>query len=147
MRQLTANACTDKFGCAGIAAFATKAARKRVQHVSLPHAPATSNKCTSCANRLDVVSSCGYTGRGAGAQPQAPFTDQACLLQAQVLPFTKALAAFVDKMASPDVQPDAATGELNDRSLAKVIDFVKSVAKATNAYPPAMAENVNFVVR
>lgn len=67
--------------------------------------------------------------------------------QAQVVPFTKALAAFVDKISTLETHRDAAVKHQNDRSLSTVLDFVKSLAKASNAYPPAMAENVAFIIR
>ena len=63
------------------------------------------------------------------------------------MPFTEALSAFMEKVTSPDVHPDAARTELNDKSSEKVMNFVKTLAQATNAYPPAMAENVVFMVR
>ena len=68
-------------------------------------------------------------------------------MQANLLPFTKALAAFHDRVLSADAQPDAAAEEINAKSFDKVLKFVTTLAKATNAYPPAMAENVTFMVR
>ncbi len=64
-----------------------------------------------------------------------------------MLPFTKALKAFLERVASTNAQPDAGLAELNGSSTQKVMAFVRSLAQATNAYPPAMAENVAFVVR
>lgn len=84
-----------------------------------------------------AVSSAGFASKAARKRVQ----------QQQVFPFTKALAAFVERMTSSSVHPDAATGELNDKSLAKVLDFVKSLAKPSSAYPAAMAENITFVIR
>ena len=70
-------------------------------------------------------------------------------LQAELklLPFTKALSAFHDKVLSANTQPNVAAEGINAESLSKVIRFVTKLAKATNAYPPAMAENVTFMVR
>ena len=68
-------------------------------------------------------------------------------LQAELLPFTKALSAFHDRVLAAGAQPNAAAEEINAKSFDKVLKFVKTLAKATSAYPPAMAENVTFMVR
>ena len=70
----------------------------------------------------------------------------ACL-QAQLLPFGKALKAFLERVTSPNAHPDKAAAEANNNSTHKVLQFVKTLAQATNAYPPAMAENIVFVLR
>ena len=71
---------------------------------------------------------------------------QACL-QAQLLPFGKALKVFLEKVTSSNAHPDKAAAEVNYNSTHKVLQFVKTLAQATNAYPPAMAENIVFVLR
>lgn len=68
-------------------------------------------------------------------------------LQAQLLPFGKALKAFLERVTSPNAHPDKAAAEVNNNSTHKVLQFVKTLAQATNAYPPAMAENIVFVLR
>lgn len=68
-------------------------------------------------------------------------------VQAQLLPFGKALKAFLERVTSASAQPNAAAAELNDKSTRQVMEFVKTLAQATNAYPPARAENVTFVLR
>ncbi len=70
----------------------------------------------------------------------------ACL-QAQLLPFGKALKAFLERVTSPNAHPDKAAAETNNNSTHKVLQLVKTLAQATNAYPPAMAENIVFVLR
>ena len=68
-------------------------------------------------------------------------------MQAELLPFTKALSAFHDRVLAAGTQPNAAAEEINAKSFDKVLKFVKTLAKATSAYPRAMAENVTFMVR
>ena len=58
--------------------------------------------------------------------------------QAELLPFTKALSVFHDRVLSADAQPNTAAEDINARSFAKLLGFVKKLAKATIAYPPAM---------
>ena len=68
-------------------------------------------------------------------------------VQAELLPFTKALSAFHDRVLAAGAQPNSASEAINAKSFDKVLKFVKTLAKATSAYPPAMAENVTFMVR
>lgn len=70
-----------------------------------------------------------------------------CPVQAELIPFTQALSAFHDRVLAAGAQPNAAAEEINTKSFNKVLKFVKTLAKATSAYPPAMAENVMFMVR
>ncbi|KAL0022488.1 hypothetical protein WJX79_010730 [Trebouxia sp. C0005] len=85
-----------------------------------------------------------FPGSGSGFATKAARRREQ---QAQLLPFGKALKAFLERVTSPNAHPDKAAAEVNNNSTHKVLQFVKTLAQATNAYPPAMAENIVFVLR
>ncbi|DBA74212.1 TPA: hypothetical protein ACH3X1_011005 [Trebouxia sp. C0004] len=85
-----------------------------------------------------------FPGSGSGFATKAARRREQ---QAQLLPFGKALKAFLERVTSLNAHPDKAAAEVNTNSTHKVLQFVKALAQATNTYPPAMAENIVFVLR
>ena len=68
-------------------------------------------------------------------------------VQADVQPFTKVLLQFHDHVMLPNLQLNSAATAVNEKSLTKLLDFVKTLASCTNTYPPAMAEPITIMVR
>lgn len=68
-------------------------------------------------------------------------------VQADVQPFTKVLLQFHDHVMSPNLKLNSAATAVNEKSLTKLLDFVKTLASSTNTYPPAMAEPITIMVR
>lgn len=68
-------------------------------------------------------------------------------MQAAAQPFTQVLLKFHDHVMSPNLQLNSAATAVNEKSLSKLLDFVKTLASATTTYPPAMAEPITIMVR
>ena len=68
-------------------------------------------------------------------------------VQADVQPFTKVLLQFHDHVMSPNLQLNSAATAVNEKSLTKLLEFVKTLASSTSTYPPAMAEPITVMVR
>jgi len=125
----------------------------RVRHQSCEKARTAGDSCLQAASAVTALSSwCQEHVYNTSKQfPIVCFLPQSSKLQAclqtQLLPFGKALKAFLERVTAPNAQPDKAAAELNDKSTRKVLQFVKTLAQASNTYPPAMAENIVFVLR
>ena len=69
------------------------------------------------------------------------------LMQAEVQPFSQVFLQFHEHVMSPSLQINSAATAVNEKSLTKLFDFVKTLASCTNTYPPAMAEPITIMVR
>lgn len=68
-------------------------------------------------------------------------------MQAEVQPFSQVFLQFHEHVMSPSLQINSAATAVNEKSLTKLFDFVKTLASCTNTYPPAMAEPITIMVR